>query len=100
MNMEIKRKEGQSIDRRYMKVLGKKIQVSTYPDYIESMTRIGRLALVKSWSIQKGDYWYRNDKSKSPIGAFTRSIEVGNGVVKLVRVFIFRYSFDIGWLFS
>jgi len=29
-----------------------------------------------------------------------KSISVNRGVVRLIRVFCFRYSFDIGWLFD
>lgn len=100
MNIQIKSQESQSIYRLHRKLYGKEYQVSFYLDYIEYMTKIGRLALVKSVSVKDGDYWYKDDNNKFPIGIMVKSIKVNKGVVRLVRVFCFRYSFDIGWLFN
>ena len=100
MNIQIKSKESQSIYRLYRKILGKTYQVSFYLDYVEYMTKFGRLALVKSVSSKDGDYWYKDENNKSPVGIMVKSISVNRGVVRLVRVFGFRYSFDVGWLFD
>jgi len=100
MNIKIKSQESQSIYRLKRKFLYKKYQVSFYMDYIEYMMKIGRLALVKSVSVKDGDYWCKDDDKKFPIGIMVKSISVNRGVVRLIRVFCFRYSFDIGWLFD
>lgn len=100
MNIKIKSQESKSIYRSHKKILGKKYQVSFYPDYIEYMMKIGRLALVKSVSVKEGDYWYKDEYNKFPIGVMTRNIKIYLGIIRLVRVFCFRYSFDIAWLFD
>jgi len=100
MNIKIKSQESQSIHRSKRKFYGKEYQVSFYLDYIEYMMKVGRLALVKSVSVKEGDYWYKDEDDKFPMGFMVKSIPVNKGVVKLVRAFCFRYSFDIGWLFD
>lgn len=100
MNIKVKSQESQSIYRLHRKKFGKKYQVSFYLDYIEYMTKFGRLALVKSVSSKDGDYWYKDENNKLPVGIMFKSIPVNRGVVRLVRVFCFRYSFDVGWLFD
>jgi len=100
MNIKIKSKEGISLNRSYRKFLGKEYQIFFYPDYIEYMTKFSRLALVKSVSVKECDYWYKDDNNKFPIGIMIKSIPVNRGVVRLIRVFCFRYSFDVGWLFD
>jgi len=100
LNINIKSKESQSIFRCYRKILGKTYQCSFYLDYTEYMMKIRRLALVKSVSVNVGDYWYKNEDNKFPMGIIVKGIAVNKGVVRIIRVFCFRYSFDIGWLFK
>lgn len=86
--------------REYFRILGKKIQKGIYPSYIHYLTKFGRLALGAQRANESGNYWWSKVPGEKPVRLQRKSIEVARGTVKLLRLFWFRYSFEIGWLFN
>lgn len=86
--------------REYFRILGKKIQKSIYPSYIHYLMKFGRLTLGAHRANDPRDYWWSEAPGEKPVRLKLKSIEVTRGMVRLLRLFWFRHTFDIGWLFS
>ncbi len=88
------------LNQEYFWILGKMIQKSIYPSYNSYLTKFGRLTLVAQRANDPRDYWWSKAPGEKPVRLQRKSIEVTRGTVKLLRLFWFRYSFEIGWLFN
>lgn len=86
-------------EREYFIFLGKKIQKNIYPEYVHYLVKFGQLTLGKTKTNKPREWWWLNQPNEFHIRLQPKSINVNEGIVKLIRIFCFRYLFDIGWLF-
>jgi hypothetical protein len=87
-------------EREYFTFLGKKIQKNIYPEYIHYLTKFGNLTICKTKTIKPRDWWWQNQPNEFHIRVQLKSMKVSGGTIKLIRLYCFRYLFDIGWLFK